>query len=309
MSTSSVRRWLKRLVTIPALLLLAVVAYFGIGAVIVHQIDDDPTFAADVPTPDGGLRTLAAMAALLEREIDRNAWVANDPAFLPGSLLPSMAAYQIAIRDGIERMAQDLQAGRSNADLDADPDLETALGSLAMPGDIWAFDLAVSWRPQRTSEAFYRDAVAALRRFNARVAAGNAAAGLEPLTVRAILARADEEFNLAAETALAHVERRGGHWLDRESGPLFARAKGDLDAQFVLLRALGEDVAAVGNAAGWGEFLASLERAATLQPAWVMNGRADSLLRPAHLAVQAGLILRAQRDLALVRRALAAIDA
>ncbi len=309
MSTSSVRRWTKRLVTIPLLLLLAVAVYFGVGALVVHHVDDDPGFAATVPTPEGGTRTLATMAALIEREVDRTGWVANDPAFLPGALLPSMAAWQIALRDTVERLAADLEAGRTMAGEAPDPDLAAARDALGMPGDVWAFDLAVSWRPQRTSEAFYRDAVLALRRFNAQVAAGNTASGLEPSTVRVVLQRVGDELNVAAEATLAHVRNRGGHWLDREASPLFFGVKGTLYGQFLLLRALGEDVPSLGEATGWRQFLASLEEAATLHPRPVVNGRLDGAVRPPHLAVQAGLLLRAQRDLGVVRQALAGIGA
>ncbi|TVQ33011.1 MAG: hypothetical protein EA356_12705 [Geminicoccaceae bacterium] len=300
---------MRRLITVPLTLAVVVLAYFGIGAVVVHQIDDDPAFAVDVATPEGGLRTVAAMAALLEREIDRTGWVANDPAFQPGAWLVAMPAYQIAIRDAIDRLAADFAAGRTADGLEASPELEAARLSLAMPGDVWAFDFTKTWRPQRTSEAFYRDAVGALRRFNARVAIGEEGSGLGPLTVASVLQRVDDELNLMAEAALAHVAARGGHWLDEVGTPSFFTAKGTLYAHFVLLRALGEDVEGLGRAAGWGRFLTSLEAAATLHPAWVMNGHAEGTLRPAHLATQAALVLRAQRDLDQVRRALAAMDA
>ncbi|MFW5834089.1 MAG: hypothetical protein ACOCYE_08325 [Pseudomonadota bacterium] len=305
MSTSSPKRRWRRLITVPLGIVLVIVVYLGLGAVLTYELDDDPSFATDVPVPEGGLATLATMAALIERETDRTGWVANDPAFLPGAWLPSMAAYQAAIRDTTRRLAADL-ADAEGAD---DPEWQVALDALAVPGDIWAFDFARSWRPQRTSESFYRDAVQALRRLNARISAGTASSGIAPPTVKVILERVDAELNALAEAAIDHVDSRGGHWLDHRTGPRFAAAKGSLYTHLVTLRGLGRDVSVPGGAEGWDAFLASLEKAAVFQPAVVMNGQADSWVRPPHLAVQAALVLRAKRDLEPVRQALAAADA
>jgi hypothetical protein len=302
-SSSGVRRWLKRLVAVPLVVVIAVGAYYGIGALVVHRIDDDPAFGRDVPVPEGGLRTIATMAALVEREIDRNGWVANDPPVLPGSLLVAMPAFQIAIRDSVRRLALDLQA----AGIGGDGDLDEAVGALAMPGDVWAFDLASSWRPQRTSEAFYRDGVQALRRLNARLAA--AGAGLDPSAGAAVLERIDQELEAAALAAISHVEREGGAWRDTDVRPLYFTTKGLLHAHLVLLSALSDDVPGLRAAPAWMSFEGALESASLLHPQPVANGRADGFLRPAHLAAQAAFVLRARDELRRVRAALGDRDA
>lgn len=298
-ATSRLGRRLRRLFAYPLLLALLIGGYYAGGAFLAHRVDTDPTFAAGVIVPAGGARTVAVLAAVLAREVDRQGWVANDPAVLPGALLDGMAAFQLAIRDEVRGTVEVLAAGA------ADPDLETALGALAMPGDVWAFDLGTSWRPQRTSESFYREAVDGLRRFNAR-----ASAGTVPLPLAAardtLLERIETSLDAGARAALAHVETRGGRWRDREASRLFHRLKGSTYTQLLVVQGLADDLEEVATAPAQADAVAALAAASRLYPRIVVNGRADGVLRPAHLAVQAALLLRARDAIAALRRQAAA---
>jgi hypothetical protein len=288
------RRWLRRVVSLPPLLALLVGAYYAGGAFVAHRVDTDPTFASGVVVPDGGSRTVAALAALVEREVDRQGWVANDPVFLPGALLDGMAAFQIAIRDEVRRTVDDIATAARDA---PDADLETALGALTMPGDVWAFDLATSWRPQRTSEAFYREGVAALRRLNARASAGGTAIAVDHAADR-VLPRMAASLDDLATAALVHVETRGGRWRDGTASQLFHHAKGVAYTHLVVLQGLAADLPALASAAGFADAVAALTAASALYPTVIANGRADGVVRPAHLAVQAAMLARASEAVA-----------
>jgi len=76
---------------------VAAALYYPIGMVVLHTIDDNPTFQAEAPPagPATASRAVAMAAALIGREVDDHAWVANDPIFLPGWALDNMANYQM----------------------------------------------------------------------------------------------------------------------------------------------------------------------------------------------------------------------
>ena len=294
---SGLGRWLRRLVAVPLLLVLLVGFYLAIGATLTHRIDTDPDFVDAVPVPAAGLTTIATLAALVERETDRQGWVANDPVFMPGWLLHGMASFQEAIRDEVRRTLSDV-AARTGA---PDPDLETALGALAMPGDVWAFDFATSWRPQRTSEAHYRDAVQALRELNARLSAGTVALPLAEAG-EAILARIEAGLAADAAAGLATVEAHGGVWSNgRIAADRFLANRGYSYTRLLVVHGLGRDVAAVAGAAAFEPAVAALTAASGMAPWIIANGALDGVLRPAHLAVQAALMLRARDALAALR--------
>ena len=133
------RPWYRRRPWLWPLLLVAllIVYYFG-GMLWLHEIDDDPGFAGASSAPEGGSRAVAVAADLIDREINTHRWVANDPFFLPGSMLDNMPAYQQGIVTAISRFTLELadQIARTRGSSQVDPDLDTASGLLRYPGTI-----------------------------------------------------------------------------------------------------------------------------------------------------------------------------
>ena len=150
---------------------LLVLYYLG-GMIWLHEIDDDPDFALESSAPEGGSQAVAVAADLIDREINTHRWVANDPFFMPGSLLDNMPEYQQGIIAALSRFALELtdQIGRTRGSSQADPDLDRAAGFLRYPGNVWIFDLRTSWAPTASSEQQYRRAMEALRSYNQRLA-------------------------------------------------------------------------------------------------------------------------------------------
>ena len=91
-SLAGTGRWAGRLVLA---ILILIVLYYSLGALIVHDVDDDPAFAAPAE-PAGDSRAVAIAAALIGREVDDHEWVANDPFFLPGAVLGLAPAPDLA---------------------------------------------------------------------------------------------------------------------------------------------------------------------------------------------------------------------
>jgi hypothetical protein len=301
--TATARPWYRRRLWIwPVLLLGLLVIYYLGGMLWLHKIDDDPEFALQSSAPEGGSQAVAVAADLIDREINTNRWVANDPFFLPGSLLDNMPEFQQGIVAAISRFALELtdQVGRTRGSSQADPDLDRAAGLLRYPGTIWIFDFRTSWAPTASSEQQYRQAVAALRTYNQRLSQGQAVFETRADNLLATLDRIAADIGSSSAT-LDHQLKTAGFWPDFAADNLFYATKGRLYAYFLLLRALQVDFANVirerqlGSA--WNQTVESFREAAALQPWVVVNGAPDAQFMPSHLASQGFFLLRARTQL------------
>jgi hypothetical protein len=301
--TATARPWYwRRLWIWPVLLLGLLVIYYLGGMLWLHKIDDDPEFALQSSAPEGGSQAVAVAADLIDREINTNRWVANDPFFLPGSLLDNMPEFQQGIVAAISRFALELtdQVGRTRGSSQADPDLDRAAGLLRYPGTIWIFDFRTSWAPTASSEQQYRQAVAALRTYNQRLSQGQAVFETRADNLLATLDRIAADIGSSSAT-LDHQLKTAGFWPDFAADNLFYATKGRLYAYFLLLRALQVDFANVirerqlGSA--WNQTVESFREAAALQPWVVVNGAPDAQFMPSHLASQGFFLLRARTQL------------
>jgi hypothetical protein len=283
------------------LLGLLVLYYLG-GMLWLHTIDADQDFGLQSSAPEGGSQAVAIAADLIDREINTHRWVANDPFFLPGSLLDNMPEFQQGIVAAISRFTLELtdQVGRTRGSSQADPDLDRAAGLLRYPGTIWIFDLRTSMAPTASSEQQYRQAVEALRRYNERLAQGQAVFETRADNLLGTLDRIAADIG-SSSAALDHQIRAAGFWPDFAADNLFYATKGRLYAYFLLMRALEVDFANVirerqlGGA--WSQTTDSFREAATLQPWVIVNGAPDSQVMPSHLASQGFFLLRARTQL------------
>ena len=291
------RPWLWPLVAIG----LLVVYYLG-GMLWLHEVDDDPDFALESSAPEGGSQAVAAAADLIDREINTHRWVANDPFFLPGSLLDNMPEFQQGIVAAVSRFALELtdQIGRTRGSSQADPDLERAAGLLRYPGTVWIFDFRTSWAPTASSEQQYRRAMDALRNYNDRLGQGQAVLETRGDNLLGTLDRIAADLG-SSSAAIDQKVQTAGFWPDFSADNLFYANKGRLYAYYLLLRALQADFANVVRerqlAGAWSQMLESFRAAATLQPWVVVNGAPDGQFLPSHLAAQGFFLLRARTQL------------
>uniref|UniRef100_UPI00135B3CC3 DUF2333 family protein n=1 Tax=Geminicoccus flavidas TaxID=2506407 RepID=UPI00135B3CC3 len=291
------------LLGLPALLVLAVAGWYLVGMIVVHRIDDDPEFATTTSAPEGGSRAVAAMADLVSREIDQNEWTPNEPFFKPGVLLDNMPNYQTGIVAAVQRFGVSVRdrLARVRGSSQADADLTRAMGLLAYPGNVWVWNPANSWAPTATTESQYRQAVAALRAYNGRLASGEATLELRADNLLESLDAIAADLGSTSGAIYQAIDLSGNRWLDFAADDLFYTAKGQLYAYYILLRELGLDYADVigerGAASSWSEMLDSFRLAATLQPWVVVNGGLESQFKPNHLASQGFLLLRARTQL------------
>ena len=278
------------------------VLYYIVGAVWVHEIDDDPAFDAEVVVPQNASRTVAVAADLVDREVNQHRWVANDPFFQPGYLLDNMPAYQTGIVNAIGRITTELRdrIARVRGSSAVDPDLESAAGRLNYPGDVWIFEW--SGTPvQPSSESQYRRGVEDLRHYNERLAQGQAVFERRADNLLATLDRISGDLGAASAAVTVEVDEGSTNFLDFNADELFYSIKGKLYAYYVVLRELEQDFPEVirekNLQASWADLLTSLRLGATLHPWMVSNGPLDSMATPNHLAAEGFLLLRVRTKL------------
>lgn len=292
----------RRLLAALAALAVVVAVYYLGGALWVHRIDDDPDFDAQVVVPAGASRTVAVAADLIDREVNRNRWVANDPPFLPGYLLDNMPAFQTGAMTALGRFTTELRdrLARIRGSSAADPDLELAAGKINFPGDQWA--LQASWPfVQAASEGQYRQGMDALRRYNERLAQGRAVFERRADNLLATLDRISDDLGAASAALTQEVDQGTTRFLDLNADNLFYSVKGKLYAYYLLLRSFESDFGGVlrerNLQASWSELLVSARLGATLQPWMISNGPLDSQAVPNHLAAQGFFLLRVRTKL------------
>jgi hypothetical protein len=294
-------RWDRRISAILVAVAAAFLVYLVIAGWWVGVIDDDPAFTP--PSPVAGGRLSVDMAeALIEREVDTHRWTANDPFFLPGALLDNMPHYQQGIVYAVARFTQELgdRIGRARGASAIDPDLDRAAGLLRNPGNVWLFDLSVSWAPTTPSDDQYRAAAAAIRAYNTRIAGGQAAFEVRVDNLRETLDRIAADLGSQSAALADRIDNRA--WpVDSVADDVFYTTKGRLYGYLMILGALGEDFAPVIDQANartvWTDMLTSLRDAVALAPWIVSNGAPDSTLRPNHLAAQGFYLLRARTQI------------
>lgn len=285
-----------------AALLIILALYYPVGMAWVHVVDDDTSFSPASTAP-GESRAVSMAAALIHREVQVHAWVANDPFFLPGWALDNMPNFQEGVIAALSRFAIEMvdQIGRSRGSSQADPDLTRAAGLLKYPGDVWIFNFDVSWAPTASSEQQYVAARKHLLAYNRRLADGKAAFGRRADNLLATLDRFAADLGSASASLDQQIRLHSGSFIDFHADDLFYNVKGRIYAYYLLMKALREDFRTVIKdkelEVPWAQTLDSLGEAARLQPWVVVNGPPDAQLRPSHLAAQGFYLLRTRTQL------------
>lgn len=285
-----------------AALVVSVLLYYLVGGIVMNVVDDDPGFRASEVRP-GASKAVAVAAGLIDREVNRHFWVANDPFFYPSTWLDNTPNYQQGIVYALSRFAIEMtdQIGRTRGSSEADRDLDRAAGLLKFPGNVWIYDLSTSFLPTASSESQYRAARRALLAYNDRLAAGQAVFERRADNLLATIERIASDLGSASSTIDQHLAQPRPMFVDRHVDDVFYGVKGRLYGYFVLLRELGDDFEPVLNEKQlgqvWAQMLDSLRQAAILDPLVVVNGEPDGLYLPSHLAVQGFYLLRARTQL------------
>ena len=186
-------------------------------------------------------------AALIDREVNQNGWPANDPFFLPGSVLDNMPNYQTGIIQALGRFAVEMvdQIGRTRGSSQADPDLDKAAGLLKYAPNVWIFDFSTSWAPTASSESQYRAARKALLAYNEKLMSNKAVFERRTDNLLSTLDRFAADIGSVSAIIDQQISDHSGDFVDFHADDVFYNAKGKLYAYALLFRALGRDFAKV----------------------------------------------------------------
>ncbi len=298
-ATAARRRWWRRfrprlnrrsIKVVTTGLLLAAAVNYGILSLMKHEIDANPQFRA-TSVPENGSAAVATAAALMDRELNLHGWTPNDPWIAPSAPLDNMPNFQTGVVMAVGRFSFEMldQIARTRGSSAIDPDLQRASGFLQFPPDIWVWEPTRSLLPTVPSENQYLQGLAALERYNARLARGQAVFEQRADTLAATLARISAD--LGSQTAQLERAKNSGWWIfSRTADDVFYQNKGMLYGYDLILAALGEDFAQViqDNNLGpiWEQTLNSLRQGSQLHPTIVLNGQSDRSIFANHLAWQ-----------------------
>ncbi len=282
-------------VVVFVILLWPTIAFFT------SKINDDINLSANAA--EGEAASAAITIALMEREI-ATGWVPNAPVFMPAAMLNNMPNFQIGLVKALGRFSFELedQLGRERGSSAADPDLEIARARLQYEPTVWIFKPGTLW-PTAPAEDQYRDGVAALKRYNARLVAGNATFDARPDNLMAALDRIALDIGAMSAELDDRIDNRHKTLglLDFKADKVFYRVKGSSYAYFMVLQALKSDFSdvIVDRQTGrlYDEMLNELRLAASMRPLVVNNGTLSGQAFPNHLANQGFHLLRARTKL------------
>jgi Uncharacterized protein conserved in bacteria (DUF2333) len=284
------------------ILLVIVLLYYPVGALIIHNIDDDPQFAARNVAP-GESNAVAVAAELVTREVDVHSWTPMLPFFTPAGILDNMPNYQRGIMAALGRFSTELmdQLGRTRGSSQTDRDLEQARGFLNEQPNVWIWQPSVSIWPSATSAQKYRAGRDKLLSYNKRLAAGQAVFERRADNLQALLDRIANDHGSDSAVIDQHIVEQAGNLFDMRCDDIFYFNKGRLYANYLLMRELGKDFESVirekGLTNAWTATVETFRVAAELHPWIVWNGYPDGLLLPNHLAAQGFYLLRARTQL------------
>ena len=116
------------------------------------------------------------LADMIDREVNQNRWVANDPFFLPGYLLDNMPAYQTGMLSAVGRFTTELRdrVARVRGSSAVDPDLESAARAASTTPATSGSSSGRARRCSRVRKASIAAGMDDLRRYNERLAQGQA---------------------------------------------------------------------------------------------------------------------------------------
>lgn len=302
----------KILIGIPLLLILVYIAVFFFQ----YRIDDDSDLAANPRfAVQGGSEAVTMVSTLMYHETHETTWAPNQLWFWPIAHSTNMVNYQIGIQAAVARWGVEMSdfLGRERGSGAADNDLNDAAGLLKYDPTAWLLPSAVTQ---------YDKALKDLTAYNQRLAKGEAKYDKISSNLSVFLDRISKDLGSQSNTleltiltpsdysqeqkddltdnAKALLSSNGGYF-DHRATQIFFETKGRLYADYIILKAIGDDfhdVLVVKNAdKHWDNMLLSLRAAATYHKFFVANGAAGSLLVPNDLTAQGFHLLRADKQM------------
>ena len=292
-----IAQWWHRILLI---FVIFIALYYPVGGALISNIDDNINYRIEENVISGGSMTVAAVASLVDREVNEKTWTANLPIIFPSYFLDNMPNFQMGIISSLSRFTTELaeQIGRTRGGSMIDADLEKASGLLKYSGKIWFIDSSTSFMPTASSNKQYRAAREKLLDYNERLANGEAVFEIRVDNLIIVLDRISKDLGSMSAEIDNQVEIGSNKFIDLKADDVFYNVKGKIYGYTIMLRYLGSDFKTIIEDKNlnnlWFEMIESLEKAAVFKPRVIMNGKPDDMFIASHLSVQGFYLLRAR---------------
>lgn len=257
-------------------LFAVVVLYYPAGAFFFNRIDVNPAFNNG---SKASVKTADTLAALIGREVDKNAFTPNLPFFYPAAVLDNMPAYQTGIIEGTREIAAVL--AKRNPD---STDLQKAAAALAYPATVWHVD---DWKPAVSSNKKYLAAAADIAKYVAAVTNGDSVFDDDSASLKAFAAVLANRLKADSDVLAAQIAKGEKRVLDWSADTVFYTVKGHAYVWYLVARDLHSDFEKAflqpNVCEHWEKAVAALKSAALMQPMVVVNGSPETQFAPNHL--------------------------
>lgn len=267
------------------------VLYYPTGAVLIHQIDDNPDFAdkyEKTETP----KEISTLYALIDREINKHVWTPNLPFFFPSAVLDNMPAFQLGVMNAAYKIATAVAEENPDA-----RELKNAADLLGYPGTTW---YVADWKPAVSANSKYQKALNELKNYETALRNG-AEFNTSPQALAALLKAQANILKECAEKIKKQVAKYEKRPLDFRADNVFYRVKGSAYTVYLSLRDVEEDFSAPFENEDirklWIDAEDSLKRALNIRPFFVVNGGPETQFLPNHLLNVGFYISAAEADL------------
>ncbi len=279
-----------------------------VSMIWVNEIDDSTALDLSAYLPESpremvASHSVATAIALIERETRTHHWTPNDPWFLPGAWLDRMPAYQRGITAALSRFSIELsdQIGRTRGSSRIDEDLDNAAGLMKYPPDVWVWNPSVSLIPTASSEKQYRAVAKSFRKYNERLAKGDATFERRADNLQQTLERIASDIGSASAAIAERIDGKNRPYVDLEADEIYYDIKGKMYAYHMLLKAMRYDFAQVIDekqvASSWDQMEESMRAGSELSNFFIFNNAPDSQFLPNHLNAMGFYLLRARTQL------------
>lgn len=264
--------------------------YYVLGSLLSEDIDITTEYkvsAEKIPLSESP----NSMAFLIKREIDDKMWTPNLPMIFPAYILDNMPNFQIGVIRAVKDVATIMRKMSYLTDQQK-KDINEAVKLLNYAPNVWLMTRKSTLKLAPSSNSQYRQAAKKLQDFRHNGVFSPVIEDLEK-----IITHIGEKLKKVTQKNENFLQEHAAEWTDTQADDLFYHSKGYAFALWQTCRAIGADykdlILAADAYPEWTYFIASLKRAAELDPCMIRNGKIDGQWVPNHLMIQNYYLMRA----------------
>ncbi|WP_442582594.1 DUF2333 family protein [Mesorhizobium sp. ASY16-5R] len=257
-------------------------------------------------------------AYLIQFNVNDNAWISSMILYKLGlfgidwdhtPFMDNKASFQRGINQAIRRTTTELadNLGRVRTTSQIDGDLQDARGNMQFDEETWYFGLQ-PFGPKTPTPSYYRDAIAKLRSFNARLESCQAVFDARADNLKIYLDRIASDIGSTSALLKDRAENYNYGFFDLRADDRFWFAYGQLYAYYGLMKAAEadfEDVIKQRNLTSlWQTMDAQFVAALKMQP-WIILNSSETGIFASHLTTMGFYVLRVRSNMVEISNVLA----